>query len=181
MTSYEQLAQQPLGDNILAQIAATARDIIAAQDAVAEAEAELSSRQKFLRSLKEEILPELMTEAGQTQLTTIDGLLVSIKETVRGQPSEANQPAAFDWLRSKGQGGVIKSKLEADLGRAPEDKVKAAVEALTAQGIQAGTKESVHWQTLGSLVREMLARGDDVPLDLLGVQVWKQADVKPRR
>jgi hypothetical protein len=180
MTGYEQLAQQPLGDNILAQIAGTARDIIAAREAVARAEEELKAQQNLLRSLQEDVLPELMAEAGQTELTTIDGLKVSIKENVRGQPSKDNEVEAFAWLRSKGQGGVIKSKLEADLGRASDDKVQAAVEALSAQGIRAGTKESIHWQTLGSLVREMLARGDDVPLDLLGVHIWKQADVKPK-
>jgi len=179
-TGYEQLAQTPLGDNILAQIAGTARDILDARQAVAEAEEELKRRQNLLRSLQEETLPELMAEAGQTELTTIDGLKVSIKENVRGQPSKDNERAAFDWLRSKGQGGIIKSKLEADLGKASEDKVQAAIESLSAQGIRAGTKEGVHWQTLGSLVREMLARGDDVPLDLLGVHVWKQAEVKPK-
>lgn len=180
MTGYEQLAQQPLGDNILAQIAGTARDIIAAQAAVTEAEEELKNRKKALQALQEGVLPELMAEAGQTELTTIDGLKVSIKELVRGQPTKENQGEAFAWLRSKGQGGVIKSKIEADLGKVPEEKVREAVEALRPLGIRAGTKEEVQWQTLGSLVREMLARGDDVPLDLLGVHITKLADVKPK-
>lgn len=180
MTGYEQLAQQPLGDNILAQIAGTARDIIAAQQEVEEADEALKAAKRRLAALQEVTMPELMTEAGQTELTTIDGLKVSIKELVRGQPTKEKQAEAFAWLRSKGQGGVIKSKIEADLGKVPEEKVREAVDALKPLGIRAGTKEEVHWQTLGSLVREMLARGDDVPLDLLGVNITKQADVKPK-
>lgn len=180
MTGYEQLAQAPLGDNILAQIAGTARDIIAAQQEVEEADEALKAAKRRLAVLQESTMPELMTEAGQTELTTIDGLKVSIKELVRGQPTKENQVAAFAWLRERGQGGVIKSKIEADLGKVPEEKVREAVEALRPLGIRAGTKEEVHWQTLGSLVREMLARGDDVPLDLLGVHITKQADVKPK-
>lgn len=179
-TGYEQLAQAPLGDNILAQIAATARNILEAQQAVTEAEEALKTAQNLLRALQENTMPDLMAAAGQEKLTTADGLVVEIKSSVRGQPSKDNEKAAFAWLRSKGQGGVIKSEIKADLGKAAEDKVKAAVDALSSQGIKAGVKEGVHWQTLGALVREMLARGDDVPLDLLGVHVWKLADVKPK-
>lgn len=179
-TGYEQLAQAPLGDNILAQIAATARNILEAQQAVTEAEEALKTAQNLLRALQENTMPDLMAAAGQEKLTTADGLVVEIKSSVRGQPSKDNEKAAFAWLRSKGQGGVIKSEIKADLGKAAEDKVKAAADALGALGIKAGVKEGVHWQTLGALVREMLARGDDVPLDLLGVHVWKLADVKPK-
>lgn len=177
---YEQLAQAPLGDNILAQIAATARDILDAQNAVVEAELELKTRQNLLRALQENTMPDLMAAAGQEKLTTSDGLIVEVKSNVRGQPTKENESKAFDWLRSKGQGGVIKTQLAADLGKAPEAKVQAAVDALSGQGIRPMVKEGVHWQTLGALVREMLARGDDVPLDLLGVHVSKLAEVKPK-
>lgn len=180
MTDYEQLAQKPLGHNILAQIAATARDILDARDEVAEAEEVLKQKQARLRSLQEDILPELMTEAGQEELTTIDGLKVSIKEMVRGQPPKDKEAEAFAWLRESGNGGIIKSKLEADLGKADADKIKAAQEALAPLGFRAAPKQSVHWQTLGALVREKLAKGEQVPLDLLGVHIWKQAEVKPK-
>lgn len=180
MTGYEQLAQAPLGDNILAQIAATARDVIEAQQEVADADKALKDAQAKLRALQENTLPELMGAAGQEKLTTIDGLIVEVKSNVRGQPTRENQVKAFAWLREKGQGGVIKSKIEADLGKVPEEQVRAAIDLLKPLGIRAGSKEEVHWQTLGALVREMLARGDDVPLDLLGVHITKLAEVKPK-
>lgn len=182
MTGYEQLAQAPLGDNILASIAQTARDVIQAQDDVVRAEEALKAAKAHLRTLEEEVLPELMKDAGQEKLTTIDGLMIEIKENVRGQPSKENEAAAFGWLRETGNGGVIKSQIIADLGKAPEEKVQAAVQALVALGIPTvSAKEGVHWQTLGSLVREKLAKGDKVPLDILGVQVWKAASVKPKK
>lgn len=179
-STLEQLAQAPLGDNILAQISATARDILDAQQAVTDAEAELKTAQNLLRALQENTMPDLMAAAGQEKLTTIDGLIVEIKSNVRGQPTKENESKAFAWLRSKGQGGVIKSEIKADLGKVDKDKVQAAVSALAAQGVRAGVKEGVHWQTLAALVREMLARGDDVPLDLLGVHISKLAEVKPK-
>jgi hypothetical protein len=179
-TSYENLAQAPLGDNLLAQIASTARDILAAQDAVADCEESLKTAQARLRTLKEDVMPELMSVAGQEQVKTADGLIVSIKELVRGQPSKDNEAQAFAWLRDSGNGGIIKSKLEADLGKADQEKIKAALDALAPLGIRAAPKQSVAWQTLGALVREKLSKGEVIPLDLLGVHMWKQAEVKSK-
>jgi hypothetical protein len=92
-----------------------------------------------------------MAHAGQEELTTIDGLKVSIKELVRGQPSKDNEVEAFAWLRDSGNGGIIKSKLEADLGKADQEKITAALAALAPLGIRAAPKQTVHWQTLGAL------------------------------
>lgn len=182
MTGYEQLAQAPLGDNILASIAQTARDIVAAQKDVEAREADLKAAQLKLKTLQEETLVELMRDAGQEKLTTIDGLVVAIKELVRGQPSAENQGAAFAWLRAGGNGGIIKSQIVADLGKADPEKVQAAIKALTGLGIPTvSAKEAVAWQTLGALVREKLTAGEQVPLDLLGINIWKMAEVKPSK
>lgn len=181
MDGYEQASQQPLGDNILAQIASTAREIIEAQDLVLRREEELKEAQAALRALREDIMPELMSVAGQEELTTADGLKVSIKDMVRGQPSQEKAREAYAWLRESGNGGIVKSQIEADLGKGDAELVKRAVDALSAVGVKSTTKESVQWQTLGALVREMLSKGKNVPLDLLGVRLWKQAEVKPKK
>jgi peptidoglycan hydrolase CwlO-like protein len=57
MNDYEQLAQKPLGDNILAQIAATARDILEAREEVSRREEALKEAQNRLKGLQEDILP----------------------------------------------------------------------------------------------------------------------------
>lgn len=174
---YEQLAAAPLGDNILAQIAQTARDIVAAQKDVVDAEAMLKDRKKQLRMLQEDVLPELMAAAGQESLTTADGWKVSIKTHVRGTPTKAKQEEAFRWLGMNGHAGIIKTNVHAPA--VPPEYCAAAVEALNEIGLTADVNKSVHWQTLGALVRELMGRGESVPLDTLGVHVWKQADVKP--
>ncbi|UQS95104.1 host-nuclease inhibitor [Pseudanabaena phage Pam3] len=180
MTGYEQLAQVSLGDNILAQIAQTARDILAARREVEDAEEALRVANLRLKTLEEETLVELMRDAGQEKLTTIDGVDIAVKEIVRGQPSQENQPAAFRWLRDGGNGGIIKTQIVAELGKAPPEKINAALKALNELGIPtASAKESVAWQTLGALVREKLAKGEQLPLDILGVHITKKADVKP--
>lgn len=180
MNTYEKLAQAPLGDNILAQIASTARQVLEARDAVVAAEEALKEAQANLRALQQDILPELMSVAGQEQLVTADGLKVSVRDMIRGTPSRENEAAAFRWLRDTGGGGIIKSRVEADLGKGDPERVKSALEALGGLGIKASPRETVAWQTLGALVRERLEKGNEVPLDLLGIYMWREADVKPK-
>lgn len=178
MSGYEQYAETPLGDNILAQIAETARDIRAAERLVEAKEKELKEAQNALEHLQKTVMVDLMETAGQKKLTTIDGLEVEIVPMMRGTPSKENQPKAYAWLREHKHGGIIKSEVVADLGKGDTEKVKKALDALAKLKITAKAKESVHHQTLSALVRELLARGDSVPLELLGIFTWNQANVK---
>lgn len=178
MEEYTQYATPQLGDNILAQIAATAREIIAAKLAVEEATEALQMKQRALAHLEETVMPEFMNEAGQQKLTTSDGLIVEIKDVLRGQPTLEKQSEAFAWLRENGQGSIIKSEIKADLGKVDPDTVKKVSDAMKEAGAKPLTKEAVHYQTLHSVVRELLGRGDSVPLELLGVTKQTKADVK---
>lgn len=168
------------GDNILAQISAVARQIIEAKTAVQEAEETLKASQRHLEHLQQTVLPELMQDAGQEQVTTLEGLRVTLKQVVRGTPSRENEYQAFRWLRDNGHGGIIKSQVQASLGKVDQETAQNAVDSLRKMGFDAGAKETVAWQTLGSLVKELLTTGEDVPLDTLGVRVWTEAEVKPK-
>lgn len=177
MSDYEKLSQRPLGDNILAQISATARDIVAAMKEVLEAEEALKNAQARLRTLQEDTMPELMSEAGQEDLRTSDGIRVEINQVVRGTPSKENQPKAYQWLRDGGNGGIIKSEIKAALGKDSDKKAKEVLEVLQKLGVLAKATQSVHHQSLAAVVREKLAKGEEIPLDILGVQVFNRADV----
>lgn len=181
MTGYEQLAKIPLGDNILAQIAGCARDIEHAKWEVAQAEAVLKDKQATLRVLQEVVMPDLMSQGGQSSLTTEDGYVVTLKDDVRGNPSKEQEPAAYAWLRSVGQGGIIKKVLVAPLGKMPDVEVLAAKDALAHEGIkEVAVLESVHNQTLLAAIRGRLADGKPVPFELLGLQQVKKAEVKAK-
>lgn len=177
---YEEFTPAPAGSNILAEIAETAREVIRAREQVTECEEALKAAQARLRSLQEAVLPELMSIAQQDDLTTVDGYRITIKDMVRGQPSRETEDEAFKWLRSTGNGSLIKSVVTADLGRASQETIDTAEAALSAVGLRSSRKSSVNWQSLGALVRERISQGLDVPMEILGVHMWKQADVKPR-
>lgn len=181
MTGYEEFAQAPLGDNILAQIAQTARDILEAQDLVAEREEALKDAQKALRVLQQEVMPELMTKAGQESLTTIDGLKVSMKTGTQWRPDQEQKALTVKWLEDNGHSGIVKREVKVAMGKVSQQQVDELAGKLVTMGFAPAARLDVHPQTFGALVRELMAKGQDVPLSDMGAEITKFAEVKPAK
>lgn len=163
-------------DNILAKITRTVRDLTEARSDVEQAEEALKNAQKRARTIEEFTLPELMREAGQTKLKTVDGVEVELTETLRASIPVANQLPAFNWLVEHNQGAIIKRDLRLQFGKNEGDKADRALAVILEAGFTPQDKQSVHPQTLAATIRELMEAGVDVPLELLGAHV--QAGIK---
>lgn len=179
MNEMELYAQQPLGDNILAQIAQIARDVIDAMDLVSEREEALKDAQKLLRTLQQETLPDLMTSAGQEALTTVDGLKVAMKTGTQWRPDQNQRAMTIAWLEENGHSGIVKREVKVALGKVTQQEVNDLSGKLVEMGLAPAFKLDVHPLTFGALVRELLSKGENVPLSDMGAEVTKFADVKP--
>lgn len=164
--------------NILAQITNTVREFLTAEREVKEAEEALKAAQDRLRNITETQLPLLMDEAKQKTLTTLDGYQVTRGEVIRASISQENMPKAAEWLQANGQGAIIKREISLKFGKGEEDKAAEAVGALREHHFAPVDKMSVHPQTLGSVVRELLEAGKEIPMDVLGVYVQPLVKVK---
>lgn len=167
---YTQYKAGP-GDNLLAQISATALEQKEAEAEVARCEEALQKAQAKLKDIAEHRLPKLMDEAEQKKLTTKDGIIVDVTETIRGSIPEANFPKAKKWLEEQGDDKLIKRKFEIEFGKADvawatkfENDLKKRKKPLKYK-----VKESVHPSTLASYVTEKLQKGVAIPLDTFGV------------
>lgn len=181
VSTYEEFAQAPLGDNILAQIAQTARDVLSAQEVVVQREEALKDAQRQLRVLQQEVLPDLMTTAGQESLTTIDGLKVSMKTGTQWRPDQDQKALTVRWLEENGHAGIVKREVKVSLGKVTQGEVDKLASHLVEMGFSPAARLDVHPQTFGALVRELMARGQDVPLSDMGAEVTKFAEVKPAK
>lgn len=162
--------------NILAQITAVARELREAKGDVTRAEEELKAAQGRVRNLEEHTLPELMREAAQERLRTLDGYDLQLSEVIRASIPSGRMGEAVMWLRANGQGSIVKTEVKLTFGKGQEQTAAEAADALQRAGFTPDFKPSVHPQTLSAAVREMMANGVDVPLPLLGV--WVQPVVK---
>lgn len=165
-----QLSSEQKG-NILSQITNTVHELRDAEEDIKAAEAMLKAAQERRRNIAETILPALMDEAQQKRLTTLDGWEVSRSEVVRASIPPHYLADAIQWLTENGQGAIVKRDISLKYGKGEEKQADDAVRLLTQNKHFPTDKMSVHPQTLGAVVREMMAEGKELPMELLGIYV----------
>lgn len=164
--------------DLLTRISATVREIMQARQDVKRAEETLKERQVALRTLEEHTLPELMREAGQEKLRTVDGYEVELKEKLRASISEARLAEAIMWLVSVGYGSIVKREIKLGFGKDEDQKAAQLYDMVVEAGYSPTDKQTVHAMTLQASIKEMLEKGIDVPMELLGAYVQPIVDIK---
>lgn len=141
-----------------------------------------AAKRRLDRTERED-LPALMQEFGITELKLSDGSTVSVVPDVICGIPEAKRPAAAEWLRANGFGGLLKTQLTVAFERGGSDEARRVAGRLHDElGIDAQVAEAVHPQTLKSFVREQLAQGRSLPEDCFTVLSFNRANLKlPRR
>ena len=176
-------------DAQLRTISSLLAQVPVAQEKVAQAELALSNARAALLELTDVKLPEALGAAGYSAPSkmTISGMQVKFATFVSASITEENQPRAFEWLRSTGNGDLIKRDIKFTFpkGSAPfvklfwtaYEKLKKAKGAKLQVGV--ADKESVHSGTLKAFIKAELAEGREVPRDLFSVHTGSHVDVKP--
>lgn len=157
----------------LDDMASLARALVDADAAVEDADQALKNAKERARVLREETIPSAMQELGLEELKLATGQKLSIKQEVYASIPAANKNAAFQWLNDNGFGGLIKIEVDASFGNGEQDAAMALYQELNSRGLTASFDQSVHPQTLKAFLKEQLAQGTNIPLDLFGARpVW---------
>lgn len=180
LSQYEADATETVsGEDLLQRITLSCRELSTARDDVAAAEAALKAAQQKVRQIEEFTLPELMREAGQEMLRNADGETVELKETLHASIPVANLQQALLWLEQHGQAAIIKRDLRLQFGKGEDEKADRALRLILEAGFSPQDKQSVHPQSLAAALRELIAAGEEVPMELLGAHVRAYAKVSP--
>jgi len=162
----------------LKQLSQLANELLGAQESILALEAQLAEVQRRAVHLSEHAIPELMQEFGFTDFTTDEGMSIKVANAIHAHIAEARKDAAFNWLDANGHGGMIKRRVVVGFGKESEDKARELAEALGDDGYAVKTEREVHASTLKAWVRQQLEDGEDIPLDVFGVQVQRITKVK---
>jgi hypothetical protein len=150
----------------------------AAQTKVDKLEEDLKGAKEDLRILAEQKLPEAMENAGISEYTTVDGVHVEVKEKVRGSLPAENKAKGYQWCENAGFAGLIESKVVAPFGREELEEANLLVQELQQKGRIAVLERSIHHSRLDAFIREQLAQGKDIPLDIFNVYRQRVAKVE---
>lgn len=157
----------------LDDMASLARALVDADAAVEDADQALKDAKERARVLREETIPSAMQELGLEELKLATGQKLSVKQEVYASIPAANKQAAFQWLNDNGFGGLIKIEVDASFGKGEQDAAMALYQELNSRGLTASFGQGVHAQTLKAFLKEQLAQGTNIPLDLFGARpVW---------
>jgi hypothetical protein len=157
----------------LDDMSALARALVAADEAVEQAEAALSAAKERARQLREETIPSAMQELGLEEIKLDTGQKLSVRQDVYAAIPAAQRDAAYAWLDENGFGGLIKVEVKAAYARGEKDSAVQLAHELRGRGLDAAMTQSVHAQTLKAFLREQIAAGTAIPLDLFGARpVW---------
>ena len=168
------------GDNLLSSLRALVLDLKEAQSVMAKAEDHFNTAKAAVKRIVEKELPELMDEAGQSEITTLDGYKVTVKEIVRASIKVSDQPRAFGWLIKNGHERLIQRQFTFKFAN-NQDKAAVAFEQAVLRLDELpdyDDKKAVHASTLSSFVKTELEAGRELPLALLGVHRQRVATVK---
>lgn len=159
-------------DDAVASIAALAQAQRAAEAEVIDLTAKLQSAVARYRQLAERDLPMALSRAGVASVSTPDG--AKVETVTQYDASQLRSQEGLRWVEDNDGASIIKTIITIELDRGDLEEARRLFARLRQdpaanrfKGLQ--LIESVHPQTLGSFVRELIRQQKDPPLDLLGV------------
>ncbi len=165
-------------DDKMEQVVALATRLVDEKAELKRLEDEVKAAKKALLQTERTDLPDLMMELGLTQIKLENGMVVDVKEDCTASLTAATKDAAFKWMIENNFGGLIKTEVSIPYGRGDREQAVELVKTLDAQDIKADLSESVHHSTLKAFVKERLAEGDAIPMELFNVFPFNKANVK---
>ncbi len=176
-TDYVGVGHNSAPDDLL-EITKLAEAQFEAQKKVDKLTEELKDATTALRNIAEKQLPEAMDALGVTIFTTTSGIAVKVSEKIRASLAPEHRPAGFAWLEENGYGAIIKSEVVVAFSRNEIEDAKQLVDALRVSRRLANLERKVEPSTLTAFIKEQLAQGKDIPLNIFGVYRQRVAKVE---
>ena len=153
--------------------------VVSNEKAVADLEEKLKEAKKKLRKVQEFDLPDAMLACNMETFKTVDGLTVTVKETLTASISAKNKPLAAKWLLANDLGALVKEDVIIGFDNDSSDDVQFLLKLLTQNGItNIKTCDTINTTTVKSALKELLEQGKEVPLELFGAYFYRKAVVK---
>jgi|TARA_R110000824_G_scaffold263176_4_gene451845 hypothetical protein len=130
-----------------------------------------------LRKYTRELVPDAMDELGMQALTTSNGVDITISDDLHVHITEAKKPEAFNWLRDNNHEDIIKNQVVVSFNKNEDNVAGAFYSDAVSGGHDVQRKETVHNGTLRAFVRDMRAKGIQIPVDTFGVYEGRIAKI----
>ena len=162
----------------MGKIGAVANDVADTDQEIQDLEDKLKVKKDYKKHLSENVLPNLFSEVGLSELKLADGRHLKVGNYYGASIKDAKKEAAFAWLRNKGHGDLIKNQVSCSFGRDEDEKARGLIDTLNQKGYPSSQREWVEPSTLRAFIREQHEAGKELPMDLLGAFVGQKTTIK---
>jgi hypothetical protein len=161
-----------------ADIALNCNKLLETQKQIKKAEEEISKLKEAEVHLSDNIIPNLMREAGISKMELNDGSVVNVKPYYQAHINESFKERAHNWLRENGHGDLIKNNVILEFGKGQDEMAQSVIHDAQEKGYNVKQKQAVHASTLKAFVKEQIQDGKQVPNDMFGVYVANRVTIK---
>ena len=147
---------------------------------VLDIEERLKKARKDAMFLSEETIPNLMQEAGVTQLILSNGTSVTVSPFYGARISNDRKEEAFQWLRANNFADLIRNNVGVSFTAGDDAKAQQVLELLKKEGHRPVQKQEVNAMQLKQWAREQIEKGVIVPVDLFSVYVTNRTKLKQK-
>jgi|TARA_R100000479_G_scaffold25907_1_gene9832 hypothetical protein len=154
------------------------KKLLETQKKIEATEEELKKLKDVETTLSEQTIPNLMQKAGIELIKLDNKVSVECKPFYSARIPASKSEEAFQWLREKGHGDLIKNQVSLEFGMKQDNEAKSLIEELKAKGLPVKQKTSVHPSSLRAFVKEQIEEhGKDVPADLFGTYIANKTKI----
>ena len=157
------------------------QEMQAVQKALEADEEQIKQKKKHLDYLSGEVIPTMLSEMGLSFLKLADGSSIEVKTNYSATITQAKKEEAFNWLREKGLGDIIKNEISVSFGRKEDNKAPDYANLAKGQGFEPQQKLKVEPMTLKALVRERIEAGKEMPTELFNIFVGNKTTIKRKQ
>ena len=146
------------------------------EDDIAATEQQLKDLKYRKRKVNEEDIPALMNEMGMDSIE-VDGNKVKLRQFVHARISEEKRDEAFAWIRSIGEGDIIKNDVTVSFNTGQDNVAGAVVDELRNKGLDPAQKQHVHPMKLKAWAKERIEKGQEIDFETFGIHVGTEAKI----
>ena len=170
------------GGNLMSRIEGLAQEQLDAEARVVALVAQLAEANAAVTLVKETKLPNLLEEAqlGKSKVVTPGGIIIKLKEAIRGSIPKGKEEAAHAWLEDNGNGNLIKRTVTIDFNKEQEGWARKFMRDCAQRKKPLNLKLvcGVHVSTRRAFIKGALNDGVAIPLDTFGAYRQRFTDVK---
>ena len=167
-------------DPAIARLVKMAQNLVDQERLVKDLDDNLNEAKKLLNHMKTVEFPDMMAECGLSEFKhTETGAKIAIADFVAGSlPKEPERrAAAIAYLSTHGAEDLIKTEISLAFTRNQHNIALDLADELRKRGMPLEIFSGVHAQTLLAYAREAMRKGEEIPLETLGLFAGRVAKV----